>query len=109
MPRTAVIRAAMATGTAEAMAEMAAAAVAVTMVATMATMIIRLLVAITATTTTKTKTAQVVMIQQQLEQLSKRTVAVATGRVPWDMLVLRWRTVSLVVDVVVLVLRVLLI
>lgn len=108
MPRTAVIRAAMATVTAEAMAEMAAAAVAATMVATMATMIIRLLVAITATTT-KTKTAQVVMIQQQLEQHSKRTVAVATGRVPWDMLVLRWRTVSLVVDVVVLVLRVLLI
>lgn len=108
MPRTAVIRAAMATGTAEAMAEMAAAAVAVTMVATMATMITRLLVATTATTT-KTKTAQVVMIQQQLEQHSKRTVAVATGRVPWDMLVLRWRTVSLVVDVVVLVLRVLLI
>lgn len=106
MPRTAVIRAAMATVTAEAMAEMAAAAVAATMVATMATMITRLLVA---TTTTKTKTAQVVMIQQQLEQLSKRTVAVATGRVPWDMLVLRWRTVSLVVDVVVLVLRVLLI
>lgn len=98
----------MATVTAEAMAEMAAAAVAATMVATMATMIIRLLVAITATTT-KTKTAQVVMIQQQLEQHSKRTVAVATGRVPWDMLVLRWRTVSLVVDVVVLVLRVLLI
>lgn len=98
----------MATGTAEAMAEMAAAAVAVTMVATMATMITRLLVATTATTT-KTKTAQVVMIQQQLEQHSKRTVAVATGRVPWDMLVLRWRTVSLVVDVVVLVLRVLLI
>lgn len=108
MPRTAVIRAAMATVTAEAMAEMAAAAVAVTMVATMATMITRLLVATTATTT-KTKTAQVVMIQQQLEQHSKRTVAVATGRVPWDMLVLRWRTVSLVVDVVVLVLRVLLI
>lgn len=98
----------MATVTAEAMAEMAAAAVAVTMVATMATMITRLLVATTATTT-KTKTAQVVMIQQQLEQHSKRTVAVATGRVPWDMLVLRWRTVSLVVDVVVLVLRVLLI
>lgn len=98
----------MATVTAEAMAEMAAAAVAVTMVATMATMTIRLLVATTATTT-KTKTAQVVMIQQQLEQHSKRTVAVATGRVPWDMLVLRWRTVSLVVDVVVLVLRVLLI
>lgn len=108
MPRTAVIRAAMATVTAEAMAEMAAAAVAATMVATMATMTIRLLVATTATTT-KTKTAQVVMIQQQLEQHSKRTVAVATGRVPWDMLVLRWRTVSLVVDVVVLVLRVLLI
>lgn len=108
MPRTAVIRAAMATVTAEAMAEMAAAAVAATMVATMATMITRLLVATTATTT-KTKTAQVVMIQQQLEQHSKRTVAVATGRVPWDMLVLRWRTVSLVVDVVVLVLRVLLI
>lgn len=98
----------MATVTAEAMAEMAAAAVAATMVATMATMTIRLLVATTATTT-KTKTAQVVMIQQQLEQHSKRTVAVATGRVPWDMLVLRWRTVSLVVDVVVLVLRVLLI
>lgn len=98
----------MATVTAEAMAEMAAAAVAATMVATMATMITRLLVATTATTT-KTKTAQVVMIQQQLEQHSKRTVAVATGRVPWDMLVLRWRTVSLVVDVVVLVLRVLLI
>lgn len=98
----------MATVTAEAMAEMAAAAVAVTMVATMATMITRLLVATTATTT-KTKTAQVVMIQQQLEQHSKRTVAVATGRVPWDMLVLRWRTVSLVIDVVVLVLRVLLI
>lgn len=108
MPRTAVIRAAMATVTAEAMAEMAAAAVAATMVATMATMITRLLVATTATTT-KTKTAQVVMIQQQLEQHSKRTVAVATGRVPWDMLVLRWRTVSLVVDVGVLVLRVLLI
>lgn len=98
----------METVTAEAMAEMAAAAVAATMVATMATMITRLLVATTATTT-KTKTAQVVMIQQQLEQHSKRTVAVATGRVPWDMLVLRWRTVSLVVDVVVLVLRVLLI
>lgn len=108
MPRTAVIRAAMETVTAEAMAEMAAAAVAATMVATMATMITRLLVVTTATTT-KTKTAQVVMIQQQLEQHSKRTVAVATGRVPWDMLVLRWRTVSLVVDVVVLVLRVLLI
>lgn len=108
MPRTAVIRAAMATVTAKAMAEMAAAAVAATMVATMATMITRLLVATTATTT-KTKTAQVVMIQQQLEQHSKRTVAVATVRVPWDMLVLRWRTVSLVVDVVVLVLRVLLI
>lgn len=98
----------METVTAEAMAEMAAAAVAATMVATMATMITRLLVVTTATTT-KTKTAQVVMIQQQLEQHSKRTVAVATGRVPWDMLVLRWRTVSLVVDVVVLVLRVLLI
>lgn len=98
----------MATVTAEAMAEMAAAAVAATMVATMATMTIRLLVATTATTT-KTKTTQVVMIQQQLEQHSKRTVAEATGRVPWDMLVLRWRTVSLVVDVVVLVLRVLLI
>lgn len=98
----------MATVTAEAMAEMAAAAVAATMVATMATMTIRLLVA-TPATTTKTKTAQVVMIQQQLEQHSKRTVAVATGRVPWDMLVLRWRTVSLVVDAVVLVLRVLLI
>lgn len=98
----------MATVTAEAMAEMAAAAVAATMVATMATMTIRLLVATTATTT-KTKTAQVVMIQQQLEQHSKRTVAVATGRVPWDMLVLRWRTVSLVVGVADLVLRVLLI
>lgn len=98
----------MATVTAEAMAEMAAAAVAATMVATMATMITRPLVATTATTT-KTKTAQVVMIQQQLEQHSKRTVAVATERVPWDMLVLRWRTVSLVVDVAVLVLRVLLI
>lgn len=98
----------MATVTAEAMAEMAAAAVAATMVATMATMITRLLVVTTATTT-KTKTAQVVMIQQQLERHSKRTVAVATGRDPWNMLVLRWRTVSLVVDVVVLVLRVLLI
>lgn len=58
----------MATGTAEAMAEMAAAAVAATMVATMATMITRLLVATTATTT-KTKTAQVVMNGQQENRL----------------------------------------